>query len=115
MFNVASATTQALVNYSAFSLPFVILQILFGLCVLPFVYCLSFIFASPLVGYALTVFVLSILSLVSELNPQPTSLIKQTLLQNIMFIKKTPPCLHLRSQTLIYYVKTVCEITVYTL
>lgn len=40
-------------------------QLLFGLCVLPFVYCLSFIFTSPVVGYALTVFLLSILSLVS--------------------------------------------------
>ena len=41
------------------------LQLLFGMCVLPFVYCLSFLFTSPLVGYAITVFVLSILSLVS--------------------------------------------------
>ncbi|KAJ7352721.1 hypothetical protein OS493_034326 [Desmophyllum pertusum] len=40
-----------------------LMLILFGLCVLPFVYCLSFAFTSPLVGYALIVFVLSILSL----------------------------------------------------
>lgn len=40
-----------------------LLLLLFGLCVLPFVYCLSFIFTSPVVGYALTVFLLSILSL----------------------------------------------------
>ncbi|XP_073229976.1 phospholipid-transporting ATPase ABCA3-like [Porites lutea] len=40
-----------------------LMLILFGLCVLPFVYCLSFIFKSPLVGYVLIVFVLSILSL----------------------------------------------------
>ncbi|KAK3753339.1 hypothetical protein QZH41_015277 [Actinostola sp. cb2023] len=41
-----------------------LLLLLFGFCVLPFIYCLSFLFKSPLVAYALTVFILSILSLV---------------------------------------------------
>lgn len=40
-----------------------LMLILFGLCVLPFTYCLSFVFTSPLVAYAITVFKLSIVSL----------------------------------------------------
>lgn len=40
-----------------------LMLILFGFCVLPFVYCLSFLFTTPLVAYALTVFILSILSM----------------------------------------------------
>ncbi|XP_031561453.1 ATP-binding cassette sub-family A member 3-like [Actinia tenebrosa] len=40
-----------------------LLLILFGMAVLPFVYVMSFLFKSPLVAYALTVFILSILSL----------------------------------------------------
>jgi hypothetical protein len=36
-----------------------------GLAAIPFVYCLSYIFKTPLVGYSLTVLVLAFLSLVS--------------------------------------------------
>ena len=57
-FKLPSTTKHTNVSYC--------FQILFGLCVLPFVYCLSFVFNNPLVGYAITVFKLSILSMVSE-------------------------------------------------
>ncbi|KAK3732015.1 hypothetical protein QZH41_016886 [Actinostola sp. cb2023] len=40
-----------------------LLLLLFGFCVLPFIYCLSFLFKSALIAYVLTVFILSILSL----------------------------------------------------
>ena len=39
-------------------------QLLLGLCMLPFVYLLSFVFKNPLVAYAMTVFLLSVVSLV---------------------------------------------------
>ncbi|KAJ7376779.1 hypothetical protein OS493_032513 [Desmophyllum pertusum] len=41
----------------------VLLLLLLGLCMLPFVYLLSFMFKSPLVAYAMTVFILSVVSL----------------------------------------------------
>lgn len=40
-----------------------LMLVLFGLCVLPFTYCLSFVFTSPLIAYAVTVFMLSIVSM----------------------------------------------------
>ncbi|XP_067040088.1 phospholipid-transporting ATPase ABCA3-like [Acropora muricata] len=40
-----------------------LMLVLFGLCVLPFTYCLSFAFTSPLIAYAVTVFKLSIVSM----------------------------------------------------
>ncbi|KAL9959228.1 hypothetical protein ACROYT_G036325 [Oculina patagonica] len=41
----------------------VLLLLLLGLCMLPFVYLMSFMFKSPLVAYAMTVFVMSVVSL----------------------------------------------------
>ena len=46
--------------------PFFSFQLLSGLCMLPFVYLLSFLFKSPLVAYATTVFVLSVVGLVIQ-------------------------------------------------
>ncbi|XP_078344110.1 phospholipid-transporting ATPase ABCA3-like [Oculina patagonica] len=40
-----------------------LLLLLLGLCMLPFVYLLSFIFKSPFIAYAMTVFILSVVSL----------------------------------------------------
>ena len=41
-----------------------IFQLLLGLCMLPFVYLISFLFKGPLSAYATTVFVLSVVSMV---------------------------------------------------